>query len=224
MEIVITIFSGPVLPATLLLGVVVGWSLLAMLGAVELDMPGADLDLDIDVDVDTPTGAEAVGGLGIVTLRWLNLKEIPMVIWMGAFASIWWFTSACLWSLLDAHFFSPPGWFWSTLLVARNLAISLPITKFVTNPMKKWFITERLNSSSIVGQEGQISSLQATSEFGQVRLKTDGSPLLLNVRTDGPHLVQGTRVWLTHYDAKHRVYIVSPTTTDAPSTDSVTQE
>lgn len=88
--------------------------------------------------------------------------------------------------------------------------------------MKGWFVVERLDSQSLIGKECQISSSVASIDFGQVKFKTEGSPLLLNVRTDGPSLAQGTHVWITHYDPKRRVYIVSPTTANSPISDSTT--
>lgn len=208
---------GPVLPATLLLGLMLAWSLLALLGTVDLDMPGGDLDLDVDLDVDVDAGG-GVGpadGLAVLALKWLNVKDIPLVLWLGTFSLIWWLISACLWSVVDSRFFESPGIFMSSLLVAKNLAVALPITKYATRPMKPWFIIEKHSASSLVGKECEISSLEASPEFGQVKYKTEGSPLLLNVRTDGAHLAKGERVWITHYDAKHRVYIVSPTTTSS---------
>ncbi len=211
MELLTSLFSGPVLPATLFLGLLVVWNLLAMLGTIDLDMPGSDVDVDLDVDLDGG-GAGASDGLAVLMMKWLNLKEIPLVLWMGALAVIWWFCSATLWSLIDSRFFAEPGWLWSSVLVARNLAIAIPLTKLATSPMKGWFVTERLSAMSLIGQECQISSSVASPEFGQVRFKTDGAPLLLNVRTDGPSLAQGTPVWITHYDAKRRIYLVSPTT------------
>jgi hypothetical protein len=83
--------------------------------------------------------------------------------------------------------------------------------------MRGWFTSEKLTSKSLIGQECEISSHEASPEFGQVKFKTDGSPLLLNVRTDGPHLAKGERVWITHYDPARRVYIVSPTTSHGAS-------
>ena len=148
----------------------------------------------------------------MLMVRWLNLKDVPLVLWMGVLAVWWWFISACLWTILDRRFFAEPGWLWSSLLIVRNLTIAIPLTKLATKPMRGWFATERFSSQSLLGQECRISSSVASPEFGQVKFKTDGSPLLLNVRTDGPSLVQGTPVWITHYDAKRRVYIVSPTT------------
>lgn len=214
------VLSGPVLPATLLLGCMICWSVLAMLGAADLDMPGADIDLDADLDVDVGVGG-ATDGLSALCLRWANLKEVPIIIWLGTFSVIWWFISASLWSLMDSLWFDPPGWLWASLLVVKNIAISVPITKLATSPMKRWFASEKLAANSLIGKECQISSLQATPEFGQVKYKTEGAPLLLSVRTDGSHLAKGTTVWITHYDEKSRTYIVSATTTDAP-TDDVT--
>ncbi len=214
MEMVTDLVSGPVLPATLLLGVMLVWSLFAMLGAVDLDMPGGDMDLgDVDIDVDISPGSIA-DSMSIVALKWMNLKNVPAIIWIGVFSITWWFISACLWSVLDSKFFDPPGFLWSSILVLRNVIIGVVLTKLFTNPMKAWFVTERLASSSLIGKECKISSMEATPDFGQVKSKTEGAPLLLNVRTDGPHLAQGAQVWITHYDEKNRVYIVSPTSTE----------
>ncbi len=219
MEILNTLVTGPVLPATMFLALMVLWSSLALIGAVDLDVPGADVDLDLDVDLEAAGGGPS-DGLAILMMKWLNLKDIPLVLWMGALAVIWWFCSASLWSAVDSRFFTEPGWLWSALLVVRNLAIAIPVTKLVTQPMRGWFITERLDAQSLIGKECQISSSVASPDFGQVKFKTEGSPLLLNVRTDGPSLAQGAQVWITHYDSKRRVYIVSPTTARGPVSDS----
>ncbi len=219
MEIISNLLAGPVLPASMFLALMVLWSSLALLGAVDLDVPGTDADVNLDVDLNAGGGGPS-DGLALLMVKWLNLKEVPLVLWMGAFAVIWWFISASLWSTLDSRFFTAPSWLWSTLLVVKNLAIAIPITKLLTQPMKGWFVVERLDSQSLIGKECQISSTVASPDFGQVRFKTEGSPLLLNVRTDGPSLAQGTHVWITHYDAKRRLYIVSPTTANSPVSDS----
>ncbi|MCA9133938.1 MAG: NfeD family protein [Planctomycetales bacterium] len=208
METLTILFSGPVLPATLFLGLLLIWSLLALAGTVDWDLPGSDVDFDLDLDASQG----AADGLAVLALKWLNLREIPLVLWLGTLAVLWWFLSATLWSLVDSRFFTTPGWLWSTLLVARNLALATLFTKWTTQPMTGWFTTEKLDALSLIGQECHISSSEATPEFGQVKYKTDGAPLLLNVRTDGPYLARGTPVWITHYDSKRRVYIVSPTT------------
>lgn len=212
MDFVTTLFTGPILPASLLLGLMLCWSLLAMLGALDIDLPGTDFDPDVDVDMDSGGASDT---LGFLALRWLNISEVPLVLWLGVFSVIWWFFAASLWSMVDSRFLAEsPGWIWSTVLTVRNLLIAVLLTKWATQPMKAWFIHERHSSQSLIGKECYISSSEATPEFGQVKFQTDGAPLLLNVRTDGVHLAQGAHVWITHYDAKRRVYIVSPTTAD----------
>ena len=210
MEALNALVIGPVLPATLALGFLLLWCSFGLLGAIDLDLPGNDLDLDIDIDVSAPSGPETVTGFSIVLMRWLNIHAVPLIIWMGVFIVVWWLLSATSWTLLDSHLFSA-NWIWSTLLVIRNLFIAGLITKFATAPMRPWFLIEKHTSLDLIGKECQISSSTASPDFGQVKFPTDGAPLLLNVRTDGVHLARGARVWITHYDPKRRVYIVSPT-------------
>ncbi len=132
------------------------------------------------------------------------------MIWMGIFSFLWWVVSLGLWLCVDTLFVSETGWILTPLLIVRNLAITLPVTKMCTHPFRGWFQSSHVTTTEIIGKECEISSSEATTTFGQVKLKTDAAPLLLNVRTDGPHLAKGTRVWITHYDSKRRVYLVSP--------------
>ncbi|GAB5402345.1 MAG: hypothetical protein Aurels2KO_05760 [Aureliella sp.] len=186
-----------------------------MLGSVDLEVGGGDLDLDVDLNAG---GNPIATGMSAFALRWMNIRDVPLIVWLGVFSISWWFVSASLWSLIDSTFFTPPGWLWSTVLAIKNAAIAILLTKLATTPMKPWFVTERLVATSLIGKECEISSLTATPDFGQVRYKTEGAPLLLNVRTDGPTLSKGDRVWLAHYDEKTRTYIVSPTFSGAVPT------
>lgn len=208
-----------------------------MLGAVDgeasLGGNGLDADFSPDAELGQPSSGSAGGsdattgnpsdsldsgtfGFNLTAiLDWFNIFSIPLVLWMSVFSLSWWFVSAMTWAVIDQHFFSPPSIFIATVLTARNIVVALLISKWCTHPMKKWFLTEELKSRNLVGEECEISSLEATPNFGQVRFPTDGAPLLLNVRTDGPHLSRGTRVWITHYDAARRVYLVSPTGTQS---------
>lgn len=158
-----------------------------------------------------------LGGFGIQAIRWLNLSEMPLVLWAVVFALLWWAVSLFNWMAFDSWFFKNPNWFFTSILVVRNLTFTIPMVKLCTIPMRGWFGSTHLESRSLIGHECEISSSVATPEFGQVKFKTDGSPLLLNVRTDGPHLPKGSKVWITHYDPKRRVYLVSPTSNEYES-------
>jgi len=215
-ELLQPMMVGPVLPATILLGVLLVWSLLTITVGV-----GFDLHTPFHGHFESISHAfwEAIGSVAIVPMKWLNLRNMPFMLWIGIFAIVWWSTSIGIWMTIDDRFLSEPNatphWIVTLLLIVRNLAIALPLTKLITQPMRGWFLTSSFESKSLIGQEAEISSYDASPENGQVKFKTDGAPLLLNVRTDGPHLAKGTRVWITHYDSVKRLYIVSPTTTAA---------
>jgi Protein of unknown function (DUF1449) len=201
------LLAAPVLPATVLLALLICWSLLAVVGGAVFH--GHHLHLDAgDVDGDV---TDMFTFLGSATFKWLGLGDMPLMIWLAVFSLLWWSISIVLWTAIDLRWFTGPGWFVSSGLIVRNLIISVLLTRLLTRPMRGWYVSEDFNSKSLIGQECEICSSEATPEYGQVRFKTDGAPLLLNVRTDGPHLAKGARVWITYYDAVHRAYIVSPT-------------
>jgi len=256
MELLEIPFIGPVLPATVAVGLAVLWSMLTTLGAIGGEgWFGAESLVDVDADAGldqalgggVPMDAGASGaaysgaayshlgttastgfqeaarnwfvGNSIAALRWLNLGGVPLMIWGAVFAVSWWFIAGVLWIAIDQRIFEPTL-LWSSLLSIKNLILAALLTKLVTKPLKRSLTPDRITIQSLIGKECVISSTEATPEFGLVKFRTGGAPLLLNVRTDGPRLVYGTPVWIVHYDRKRRVYLVSPTSTrqiDAPA-------
>jgi hypothetical protein len=216
------LIAPPVLPATILLFLVAVWSLLTVLLGFGGDHSWfhGHVDPSSGIDHDAASGwlhdlVEGTGATILTPIRWLNLNSVPIFIWFTVFALIWWALSITLWLLIDIRLSAEPGTLLTLGLMGKNLAIALPATKFSTNPLRNLFKgVEGITSKSLIGEEAEIWSYDATSTHGQARYKTDGAPLLLNVRTDGPTLVKGTRVWITHYDNTNRIYIVSATTTD----------
>jgi hypothetical protein len=235
-EFFYSLVAAPVLPATILLGVLVAWSVMTIvIGGLDshlaaswhLHHPFTDagpLSSGSHVDVNgighsvAYTLGDAMGAMVMVPMKWLNLKQLPLVLWAGIFTISWWSVSILIWVAIDTALVGEPGPFAISIMILRNLLLGLLATKAITQPMRSWFDTKELTSVSLVGLEAEISSFDATPENGQAKFKTDGAPLLLNVRTDGPHVPKGTRVWLTHYDPKKRIYIVSPTTTTSNTT------
>jgi hypothetical protein len=225
------LIAAPVLPATFLLLLMFLWSLsvIALGGGLDHDGQGPFHFWNLFHGHGPVSGghegwmhwiADAVGdtlgALILVPSKWLNLQSVPLFLWLGAFALNWWLTSVLWWLVIDERWIGNPSAWMTGLLVGRNLACALPLTKLITHPLRGMNLSgPEVNSQSLVGQEAEICSYDATPESGQAKFKTGAAPLLLNVKTDGPHLVKGTRVWITHYDARKRVYLVSPTTTDS---------
>lgn len=215
LELFQPLISGPVLPATILLGLVLSWSIFTIVVGYGLEIHG-HLPFHLDVSLAHHPVFHALGdALGSVVLtptRWLNLRSVPLILWISVFALTWWATSVTWWLTVDPWLAAKLGPFSTIVLIVRNIVIGLLLTKVLTAPMQGLFrTTPELNAKSLVGEECEICSYDATPEHGQAKYKTGAAPLLLNVKTDGPHLPKGSKVWITYYDAEHRVYLVTPT-------------
>lgn len=192
-----SLFVGPVWPASVLLLLVLGYLILS-LGA-SWDMDGPDLEVD----------AHVWQSLGAATLRWLHLDAIPVVIWGGLFACINWLLAYILWNAFDSARHEPTLLV-SATLAARNAIIAAVITKFATAPLAPYLGGGTVyGEETLIGRSCVVSSGEATPTFGQAKYDTGGAPLLLNIRTDGPHLAKGTAVRIIAFDPTKRVYSVT---------------
>jgi len=215
----------------------VTYTVVAVIGLIDLDLDAPDLDLDADmsvdlgtpdldvgtpdldgIDLDVSSGSADIGqagsfefltGVAATTLRWTNFGRVPMVIWMGAFTVAFWIVSYWLWHSLDAARYEPT-WFPSTLLGVRNFVVAVVITKFVTRPVVgKFQPPPSYNKDRLLGATCEICSITATPAYGQARFRTDAAPLLLNIRTDGAVIPKGKEVRIVAFDPTKRIYTVS---------------
>jgi len=197
-----SLFVGPLWPASVLLLLVVSYLAISLLSSLDID----GLDLDIDPN------AHGWQSLGALSLRWLHLDEIPLVIWGGVFACVNWLIAYILWTAFDSQRYEPTLMV-SVLLSIRNGVIAGTLTKFATAPLVPYLAKSlAYDDGSLIGQTAVISSGEATPAFGQAKYDTGGAPLLLNIRTDGPHLRKGTVVRIASYEPTKRTYIVTPST------------
>ena len=240
-QLVEQIFVGPMWPASILVCLLVIYTLLAMIGLIdfgfeapEVDLdPGLDLDagldiepsLDVDpgmeldaaadasVDVSEVQGGDLLQGVGAAAVRWTNFGRVPVVIWGGAFAVSFWTISYILWHSFDRMQFEPTI-VTSTLLSIRNMVIAVMATKAITQPLVKYFLPPpSYTQRTLMGATCEISTSEATPDFGQAKFRTNAAPLLLNVRTDGKHIPKGTEVRIIGFhDRDKRIYKVTQVT------------
>jgi len=193
-----SLFVGPLWPASVLLLLVIGYLAISLITAVDFDGPDFDLD------------AHGWQSLGATTLKWLHLDTIPIVIWAGIFACVNWLLAYIFWNSFDSIRYQPTL-VTSALLAIRNGVIAGVITRYTTTPMLPYLAKGlAYDDESLVGQTAIISSGEATPQFGQAKYDTGGAPLLLNVRTDGPHAIKSTKVRIVAYEPRKRTYIVTP--------------
>ncbi|MCC9603113.1 YqiJ family protein [Stieleria sp. JC731] len=230
-------FVGPVWPASVMVCLLVLYALVAVIGLIDLgldgdvDMDGSfdagpDLDVapDLDgIDMDAPGGDVDLGdfeitqggltglmtGVGAMTLRLTNFGRVPLVIWFGVFTIVFWAVSYGLWYGLDSAKYAPT--LLPTLLFTiRNGVIAIVATKLATEPLVGKFDPQPgYDKDRLLGGSCEISSLTATTSFGQAKFRTNAAPLLLNVRTTGAEIPKGTVVRIVDFDPSRRIYTVT---------------
>lgn len=210
-------------PFTVLLILVVLYWLLVALGAI--GGPAADADIDVshdahidhDVDIDTmhhnvegnhhahhSDGGSWYGNM----LKFVNLGDVPVMVvlsvlilamWaFGIFANAYWTGGS---AILTAVF------------LVVNVGVSIVLTRYATMPLKPLF--RMLNKQydekvEIIGQHCRIVSLEATPEFGQAEIVTNGAPITINVRTlNDATLTKGDLAVIVREDSDTRIFFIT---------------
>lgn len=200
-EFVNACFSGPALPASILLILVSIYWLFVIVGALDFDLFDFDFDADMDADGE-------VLSVGFVTLRFLNLGEVPLMLWMSVFAlSLWTLTmglAAYFEPAESAHAFWP-----SALVFARNAGVAVLLTKLITQPLRGRFDPVEPNrAKDLIGRICTITTSEVSQTAGQARYETEAAPLLLNVRSGEGTLARGDLAEIIDYDTEQHVYFV----------------
>ena len=198
------LFTWPILPASIVVLMTMFYGGLVLLGVVDLDL----FDFDLDVESD------AARSVGFVSLKFLNLGEVPLMVWVSTFGFLWWVVSILFGMITDAPLgeASGDGTVWR---FARNLVIGVLLTKAVTEPLKQIFEKQATRTpEDLIGQACEISTYEVTPDAGQARFPTEAAPLLLNVRTAGESLKHGDEARIIDYDPATRLYLVTALTPD----------
>jgi len=191
-----------------LLGIVVVYWIVGMLGLIDLDFAG-DADLDIDGDVDV-----SVGGITGLFLTF-GLTGVPFTLVISIIILICWLISFYLQFYLLTWL--PDGWLYYLLGTVSDFIvflISLPITAIVIRPLKGMFKSvETATSTHLVGKDATIATSKVSETFGQARLFNEGAEILVDVRCDPEHtLKMGDKVLVIEYLLENHAYIVAPYT------------
>jgi hypothetical protein len=201
-EFVETAFSPTAIPATILLLVVALYWFVAVVGGIGLDF--LDFDFDFDADFDGHTSFDSILSAGAITLRFLNIGQLPINIWISVFAIAFW--------LLAVMWRSPEELTTALAIVGvivRNGVIALIPTKLITQPLRGRFDpVEPEQAENLIDRVGTVTTIEINRGGGQARFAHDASPLLLNVRTAQAVLSKGEQVRIIDYDPASNVYTV----------------
>ncbi|MCA9075098.1 MAG: NfeD family protein [Planctomycetaceae bacterium] len=204
-------FQGPALVASTLVCCVMAYWAMVTLGAVDLDTFDIDLDFDLDADIDGPDvqvdgGHHSPLSVGMVGLKFFNLGEVPLMVWMTCFA-------ICTWALtmLFDRGMSNADTIEGLKALARNGGIALFLAKFMTQPLKGFFVTPEINKSeNLLGQTCIVTTSEVNSKHGQASYATEASPLVINVRTEDDQFVaqKGETVRIVDFEPERNTFII----------------
>lgn len=189
-----------------LLGIIVIYWLIGLLGLIDLDFSG---DSDLDLDSDTDISLDGFTGL----LLTFGLTGIPFTLVISIIVLICWLIS--FYTQLYLLSWLPSGWLYYLVGALSSLAIffiSLPLTGLLIKPLKGMFSrVETANSNTLLGKDATIATGTVSESFGQARLFNEGAELLLDVRCSSEHtLKKGDRVLLIEYLKETHTYTVAP--------------
>ncbi|MES2506272.1 MAG: hypothetical protein V4599_06185 [Verrucomicrobiota bacterium] len=203
------------LPLTALLGMVLLYWMMVMIGMLDFDMDlfdfgdgGADAP---DMSVEHPS---SMGGAMLTAGRFLGFSQVPIAIWGSFFALFLWVLA-----LYSNHRFNGvPGdrdLVTAAWLLVPCITASLLLTKLATLPLARLFAAmsgAATESQDVLGQPGVVTTTVLDDRHGQVEVTHDGAPALVNarLRPDGVPLQKGDGVRVTEMSPDGLFYYVEP--------------
>lgn len=191
-----TCFSWPVLPATILVGLVLLYWVMVIFSGIGVDM--------IELDFDFPEGS--ILDLGFAPFRFLNLGTVPLMLWMSIFAFTAWISTIVI-DGKTAHGTFEIGT--DLQAIARTILIASVVTKLITQPFRgKFDVVEPNKAIDLIGKTCVVTTNEVTETFGEAKHETEGAPLILNVRTEEGTFRKGEAALIVSYSIEENIYFI----------------
>lgn len=197
-------FSPWVIPFTLMLILCCLYWLLALFGAIDMDL----FDAEVDMDSGTSDSGDSGNFLASV-LKLVNATDVPLMLVISIL-------SLCMWliSLIAGTALNPAGVWWIALIIwVAGFLVSCVVVALITKPLVPLFKAFRAGEDDeepILGQTGTVVTSQLTDEFGQCRImRGSGADALISCRlTIGdPPVAKGESVIIITRDDESGIYI-----------------
>ena len=196
------------LPFTFLLGAVVLYWLLVLIGMIDIDLPFFDLG-DAPDGTGGAEGGEDEGGVLQPVLKFLNIGEAPAMIVVTIMVLCMW-----IFAIMVNRFFNPDHIVLKAMaLFVPNLLVTGIITHFVAKPFAKvnrYLNTDYDQAPPMIGLVGTVMTSELDNKFGTINIDIKGAPLTVQARSeDGKVFKQGDRVQVVREDKSSGIYYVA---------------
>ncbi len=200
----------PTVVFTTLLGVVLVYWVLALVGIVDFDSGHLEVDSDLHADADAGDVGDLAGYLVA-----LGLNGVPFSVVVTLLVLFSW-TMACLaamW-LLPLVPTSLLRMLAGAAMLPLAFAFSLPLTARLIRPMRGLFVTHTaISNAALVGQICRVLTSSVDEKFGRAEVATRGAGLNIRVWAETPNTLRKGSIAriLEHDEAGERYLIVSET-------------
>ncbi len=196
---------------TVLICVLILFWLLAILGALDIDIISFDNDIELDVDLDIDADIEIPGFVGL--LHTLGFTGVPFTIVLTVLIFLSWvftyFISAYLLPLIPTELLKLLV---STAGLFISFFIAVPISSKIIAPLRKLSLENQAKSNKdFLGSHCRVTSQTVDESFGQGKIQTSGASLIVSIRcTASAEVKQGDMVRPISFDQKKNIYQVIP--------------
>lgn len=197
--------SFPSVIYTVLLGVVLVYWLLSLIGIVDIDSgPVVEAELHTDADVDE------IGDLASYLVG-LGLNGVPFSVVLSLLVLLSW-TLTCLaamWllPLVPSNLLRLPA---GIVVMVVAMAIAIPVTARLIRPLRGLFVTHTaISNAALVGQTCKVLTATVDENFGRAEVTTRGAPVNIRVWAETPNtLGKGSLARILDYDETDARYLI----------------
>jgi hypothetical protein len=200
----------PTMIYTALLGLVLFYWLLAIVGLVDFEAGGLEIEADLQADAD-------VSDLGTLAgyLVALGINGVPFSIVVSLMVLLSWLFSCLLgmWllPLVPTALLSAVA---GTAVLLLCPLFALPITARVIRPMRGLFVTHNaISNQELVGRTCKVLTSRVDETFGRAEVSTRGASVNISVWAETPNeLVKGSLARIIDYDPDRQRYLIASDT------------
>lgn len=195
---------------TVLLGVVVIYWVLAVLGMVDIEHSGIDFDVHVHTHADGDSSD--IGHIASYVVAF-GLNGVPFSVAVSLLVLVSW-TVCCLggeW-LLPLVPTMPLKLLAGTVLLVASGVIAIPVTAVVIRPLRGLFVSHTaVTNAALVGQMCRVVTGVVNEKDGRAEVARRGASLNIRVWAPAPNtLKRGSQALIIEYDEVAGRYLIAP--------------
>ena len=196
-----TLFGFPtgILSVGLLL--VLGYWILILIGALDLEAP------DVDLSIEGPDGAQSAVGSNMLSS--LGFSGVPISLALSLTCAFAWL--ACALSVKIFFDLAPVGLFAGLLILLLSVCLGLFLAGLCARPLLPLYrVNHAIGHAALVGSECVVTTLRVDADFGQATVRDGGADLIIQVRANTDiGLNKGDRALIIEYDEQEGTFTIA---------------